>query len=320
MGEQLSYRDAGVDLDAAVEHTRRIAAHVTTGIAGFAGAVPLPAMREALLVGSTDGVGTKLLLAQDLDRLDGLGQDLVAMCVNDLICTGARPLAFLDYLAVGRLDPDVAERIVASIARACEACDCALVGGETAELPGLYAPEHFDLAGFACGVVEREDVLGPERVRAGDAIVGLPSSGLHSNGYSLVRRLISDGALDPDPDLLLAPTRLYVTEVLAALAAGVPVRAAAHITGGGLPENLPRALPEGMRAHLDAETWDRGAAAAAVLATGRVEEAEAFRTFNMGLGMCLIVSQDGAAELCSRIDGARIVGEVRPGEAGVEGV
>ena len=310
MAEPLSYRDAGVDLEAARRHTDALTALVA-GQTGFAAAHPLPAgMREPMLVACTDGVGTKLLLARELGRLEGLGQDLVAMCVNDLACTGARPLVFLDYLAVGRLDPDEAGVIVRAIAAACEAVGCRLAGGETAEMPGLYAPGHFDLAGFAAGVVERAEMLGPHRVREGDAIVGLPSSGLHSNGYSLVRALVEAGALDPDPDLLLAPTRLYVRE-LQAIAAATDLRAAAHITGGGLAENLPRALPEGLGAELQAGSWEPGAAIAAVLATGRVAEEEAWRTFNMGLGMCAIVADGDAA--AAAVDDGRVVGRVVAG-------
>ena len=310
MAEPLSYRDAGVDLEAARRHTDALTALVA-GQTGFAAAHPLPAgMREPMLVTCTDGVGTKLLLARELGRLEGLGQDLVAMCVNDLACTGARPLVFLDYLAVGRLDPDEAGVMVRAIATACEAVGCRLAGGETAEMPGLYAPGHFDLAGFAAGVVERAEMLGPHRVREGDAIVGLPSSGLHSNGYSLVRALVEAGALDPDPDLLLAPTRLYVRE-LQAIAAATDLRAAAHITGGGLTENLPRALPEGLGVDLQAGSWEPGPAIAAVLATGRVDEEEAWRTFNMGLGMCAIVADGDAA--AAAVDDGRMVGRVVAG-------
>jgi phosphoribosylformylglycinamidine cyclo-ligase len=311
VGEPLSYRDAGVDLEAARRHTEALTALVA-GQTGFAAAHPLPAgMREPMLVTCTDGVGTKLLLARELGRLEGLGQDLVAMCVNDLACAGARPLVFLDYLAVGRLDPDEAGVLVRSIAAACEAVGCRLAGGETAEMPGLYAPGHFDLAGFAAGVVERDEMLGPDRVREGDAIVGLPSSGLHSNGFSLVRALVEAGLLEPDPGLLLAPTRLYVRE-LEALAQGAGLRAAAHITGGGLPENLPRALPAGLGARLEAGSWELGPAVAAVLASGRVDQDEAWRTFNMGLGMCAVVP-DGAAA-ARLVDGARVVGRVIAGE------
>jgi phosphoribosylformylglycinamidine cyclo-ligase len=244
MTDGLSYRDAGVDLDAAQRHTAAIAGLIAGSQTGFAAAHPLPAgMREPMLVSCTDGVGTKVLLAKELGRTEGLGQDLVAMCVNDLVCTGARPLIFLDYLAVGTLEPQLASGLVRSIATACQAVGCALVGGETAEMPGLYAPGHFDLAGFACGVVERADMLGPHRVAPGDLIVGIPSSGIHSNGFSLVRALVAAGAIAADADLLLSPTRLYANELAALAEAGVPLRAAAHITGGGFPENLPRALP-----------------------------------------------------------------------------
>jgi phosphoribosylformylglycinamidine cyclo-ligase len=311
VGEPLSYRDAGVDLEAARRHTEALSALIG-GETGFAAAHPLPAgLREPMLVTCTDGVGTKLLLARELGRLDGLGQDLVAMCVNDLACTGARPLVFLDYMAVGRLDPGEAGALVASIAAACEVAGCRLAGGETAEMPGLYSPGHFDLAGFAAGVVERAEMLGPARVREGDAIVGLPSSGLHANGYSLVRALVAAGALAPDPDLLLAPTRIYARD-LRAVAEATELRAAAHITGGGLPENLPRALPEGLGAALEAGAWERGPAVGAVLATGRVGEDEAWRTLNMGLGMCAIVDDGPAA--AAAVDGARVVGRVVAGE------
>jgi phosphoribosylformylglycinamidine cyclo-ligase len=306
----ISYRDAGVDLDAAGRHTAAIASLIAGGQTGFAAAHPIPAgMREPMLVTCTDGVGTKLLLARELGRIEGLGQDLVAMCVNDLACTGAQPSVFLDYLAVGRLDPGEAEVLVRSIARACAAVGCALAGGETAEMPGLYAPGHFDLAGFAAGVVERSEMLGAHRVREGDAIVGIPSSGVHSNGFSLVRALVDAGALEPDPDLLLAPTRLYVNEV-AALRAAADVRAAAHITGGGLPENLPRALPEDLGADLDPDAWEPGAAIAAVLATGRVAPDEAWRTFNMGLGMCVVVPEADVEAAVAAVPDARRVGRV----------
>lgn len=318
MSEPLSYRDSGVDLDAAQAHTAAIAGLIAGAQTGFAAAHPLPAgMREPMLVSCTDGVGTKVLLAMELGRTEGLGQDLVAMCVNDLICTGARPLVFLDYLAVGRLEPELASGLVRAIAAACSSVGCSLAGGETAEMPGLYAPGHFDLAGFACGVVERAEMLGPHRVCEGDLIVGIPSSGPHSNGFSLVRALIDDGSLAADPDLLLAPTRLYVNDLVALAEARAEVRAAAHITGGGLPENLPRALPRGMGAVVDPSSWEPGAAFAAILASGRVTEADAWRTFNMGIGMCLVVPA-GRAEACAEIvPGARVIGRV---EAGPEGV
>lgn len=318
MDEKLSYRDAGVDLDAAQRHTDAIAGLLAGGQTGFAAAHPLPAgMREPMLVTCTDGVGTKVMLAAAWGRTEGLGQDLVAMCVNDLACTGARPLVFLDYLAVGALDPALAGGVVRAVAAACASVGCALAGGETAEMPGLYAAGHFDLAGFAAGVVERADMLGPHRVRSGDAIVGIPSSGVHSNGFSLVRALVDAGALAPDPDLLLAPTRLYPNDVAALAAAGMQVHAAAHITGGGLPENLPRALPDGCGAVLDAGAWERGPAFEAIMGTGRVDPGDAWRTFNMGIGMCLVVPPGAAAAVVDALDDARVIGEVT---AAVEGV
>jgi phosphoribosylformylglycinamidine cyclo-ligase len=314
---RLTYRAAGVDLDAASRHTEAIAELVRGGVSRFAGQVPLPAMAEPVLLAATDGVGTKLLLALELGRVDGLGQDLVAMCVNDLACAGAQPIGFLDYLAMGRIDPERSSAIVASIARACERIGCPLVGGETAEMPGLYAASHFDLAGFAIGAVERADLLGPEQVAVGDLIVGIDSSGLHSNGFSLVRRLVQEGALRPDPDLLLEPTRLYVDDLARLRAARVEVHAAAHVTGGGIPENLPRALPDGARAVLHPDAWTVGEAIEAVLATERVEPGDAWKTFNMGLGMCLVLGQEAAEAACAILSDARVVGYVEAGSGGV---
>ena len=234
----ISYDDAGVNLDAARALTEGIRDLVHGGTTGFAGTLPMPPMRDGVLVACTDGVGTKVLLARQMGDVSGLGQDLVAMSVNDLVCTGARPLFFLDYLAVGKLDPDEAKVIVGSVREACLSSGCVLLGGETAEMPGLYAEGHFDMAGFAVGAVERAEMLGPEKVQVGDVIVGIESSGIHSNGYSLVRKLVDGGAVAPDP-LLLAPTRLYPADIKALQASGVELHAAAHITGGGLPENLP---------------------------------------------------------------------------------
>lgn len=313
----LSYRDSGVDQDAARRHTDAISGLVSAGTTGFAGAFDLPPVRDPVMLACTDGVGTKLLLASELGRVDGLGQDLVAMCVNDLATSGAQPVAFLDYLAVGRLEPELSARVVASIAEACSAVDCPLVGGETAELPGLYADGHFDLAGFAVGVVARSEMLSPDRAQPGDLVVGIASSGLHSNGYSLVRALVGEGSLAADPDLLLEPTRLYVDDVRRLMRAGVEVHSAAHITGGGIPENLPRALPEGLRAVLDPGSWSPGAAAKAVLATGRVGAEEAWRTFNMGLGMCLVLPEHAVEAAVGILEGASVVGYVEEGERGV---
>jgi phosphoribosylformylglycinamidine cyclo-ligase len=310
---EITYRDAGVDLDAARRHTDNIASLVAGGV-GFAGIMELPRMRDPLIVGCTDGVGTKVALAQRLGRLDGLGQDLVAMCVNDLMCTGATPLFFLDYLAVGRLDPDVAGRIVGGIAAACRAVGCALLGGETAEHPGVVSDDHLDIAGFACGLVERDEVLGAHRVTEGDRIVGIASSGIHSNGFSLVRALVDSGVLAPDPDLLLEPTRLYVADMARLRDAGVTLHAAAHITGGGLPENLPRVLPDGLRPAIATDAWERPPVIAAILATGSVPEEDAWSTFNMGIGMCLVLPEAEAARAVELIDGAVLMGYVERGE------
>ena len=270
----LTYADAGVDIAAGDALVRRIAPAarstdrpgVMGALGGFGALFDIGAAgyRDPILVAATDGVGTKLKVAIEAKRLAGLGQDLVAMCVNDLACQGADPLFFLDYLATGRLDVDQAAELVEGIAAACAAVDCALIGGETAEMPGLYRPGEFDLAGFAVGAVERDKVL-PAGVGVGDVLVGLPSSGLHSNGYSLVRRLVEDEGLDwadKGPfgesglaEMLLAPTRLYVHAIRAARAAG-GLRAAAHITGGGVTENLPRVLPDGCGTVVDLELVD----------------------------------------------------------------
>ncbi len=310
---KVTYEDSGVSLEAARAHTANIADLVSGGL-GFAGAMELPGDPDRLIVGCTDGVGTKIALAQSLGRVDGLGQDLVAMCVNDLACTGARPLFFLDYLAVGRLDPAVAGAFVEGVARACRETGYALLGGETAEHPGVVADDHLDAAGFACGIVERDDLLGPHRVVEGDLIVGVPSSGLHSNGFSLVRRLVADGHLAADPDLLLTPTRLYTGDVARLQEAGVDIHAIAHITGGGLPENLPRVLPEGLRPVVDVTTWTPNAAVAAVVATGAVPDDDAWDTFNMGLGLCVVVATSEAERVVALIEGASVVGHIEEGE------
>ncbi len=312
----ISYDDAGVNLDAARALTQGIRDLVHGGTTGFAGTLPMPPMRDPVLVACTDGVGTKVLLARQMGDISGLGQDLVAMSVNDLVCSGATPLFFLDYLAVGRLDPGEATQIVQAVRGACLDSGCVLLGGETAEMPGLYADGHFDMAGFAVGAVERTEMLGPERVVDGDVIVGIESSGIHSNGYSLVRKLVDDGAITADPSLL-DPTRLYPEDIHALRSSGVEIHAAAHITGGGLPENLPRAIPDGLRPVLRRGSWPQAPAIAHVLAAGAVDDDSAWDTFNMGLGMCLVMPHAAADRALSMVRGSHVVGRVEPGPPGL---
>jgi len=302
-----TYREAGVDIDAGNELVRRIAPlarktrtpHVISDIGGFSGLCGIPAdIRDPVLVGTTDGVGTKLKLAFALDRHDTVGIDLVAMSVNDLACVGARPLFFLDYFAAGKLDVDRAEQVVAGIAKACVESGCALLGGETAELPGFYAPGEYDLAGFAVGVVGRGEILDGHEVVEGDAVVGFASTGLHSNGYSLARRVVEKAKLDlaktfPGFDrtlgeVLLTPTRLYA-KPLVELRKTIRVRAAAHITGGGLLENPPRVIPEDLGIRFRSGSWPEPPIFGLLRGAGEIDETEMRRTFNLGLGMVLVV-------------------------------
>ncbi len=323
-----AYRDSGVDIDAGDELVERIKPHarrtmrpeVMGGIGAFGGLFRLgDRFRDPVLVSGTDGVGTKLLVAQRLGRHSTIGIDLVAMCVNDIAVMGAEPLFFLDYYATGKLDVAAAEQVVAGIARACEQSGCALLGGETAEMPGMYGPGHYDLAGFAVGVVERSRILDGSQVQAGDALVGIPSSGLHSNGYSLVRRLLVDGGgfdLATDPgglgrplaDELLEPTRLYPRLLLGAREAW-DLHGAAHITGGGLPGNVPRLLPDGLKAVLWRGSWPVPPVFALLQRVGGLSEPEMLRTFNCGLGVVLAVPRAVGAD-CAEALGGYLVGEV----------
>tara|TARA_Y100001933_G_scaffold180835_2_gene179341 strand:+ start:665 stop:1699 length:1035 start_codon:yes stop_codon:yes gene_type:complete len=307
LSKGLTYRDAGVDIDAGDELVRRIgpAAKATrrpellSGLGGFAALARLPEKyAEPVLVTGTDGVGTKLKLAIDHDRHDTVGQDLVAMCVNDVLVTGAEPFLFLDYYATGALNVDVAERVITGIARGCELAGCALVGGETAEMPGFYQAGDYDLAGFCIGVVERSAIIDGSRLAAGDVLIGLPSSGPHSNGYSLIRRLLELQGVTPDAgllDALMAPTRIYARTVLTVLERH-PVHAMAHITGGGILENLPRifATSEGLAALVDLDTWARPEVFAWLQQAGNIDEDEMLRTFNCGIGFVLAVPADQA--------------------------
>lgn len=305
----ISYRDAGVDIDAGNRLVERIKPMVQatfrpgvlTGLGGFGGLFELPVgrYRNPVLVSGTDGVGTKLKLAQRMHRHDSLGIDLVAMCVNDILVTGAEPLFFLDYYATGRLEVEAAEAVIRGIADGCTQAGCALIGGETAEMPGLYEGADYDLAGFAVGVVEKSAILGAERVRPGDALLAIASSGPHSNGYSLIRKLLevssadlsSDLAGRPLGDCLLEPTRIYVRPLLALLEA-LEVHALAHITGGGLSENLPRVLPQDTLAWVDLDSWDLPPVFRWLQAQGNVARAEMLRTFNCGVGMVLVLPAD----------------------------
>lgn len=318
----LSYADAGVDIDAGNALVERIkpAAKRTArpgamaGLGGFGALFDLKAAgySDPVLVAATDGVGTKLRIAIDTGNVGSIGTDLVAMCVNDLICQGAEPLFFLDYFATGKLDLDQAARVIEGIAEGCLASGCALIGGETAEMPGMYHGEDFDLAGFAVGAMERGQDL-PQGVAEGDVVLGLASSGVHSNGYSLVRRVVELAGLawaDPCPfgpgvlgDALLTPTRLYVQPALAAIRAG-GVRALAHITGGGLTENLPRVLPEGLGASVDLNAWALPPVFRWLAETGGLAEAELLKTFNAGIGMVVVAAPDRAVALAGLLAAA----------------
>ncbi len=333
----LSYRDAGVDIDAGnrlVERIKPIARRTTRsgvlgGLGGFGALfeLPLDRYREPVLVSGTDGVGTKLRLAIELGRHDTIGIDLVAMCVNDLVVQGAEPLFFLDYYATGHLDVDVAAAVVEGIGKGCELAGAALVGGETAEMPGMYAAGDYDLAGFCVGVVEKSEIIDGSRVQAGDVLIGLASSGPHSNGYSLIRRIIERSGVALSSafgdstlgDQLLAPTRIYVKSVLE-LRRHVDVRAVAHITGGGLLENLPRVLPRETKAVIDSAAWPRPEIFTWLQTEGQVEANEMYRTFNCGIGMVLLVpaaEAPGALELlASAGETACVIGEVQTRDAG----
>ena len=307
----LSYKDAGVDINAGDQLVQRIKGvakrtarpEVLGGLGGFGALCEIPTKyKKPVLVSGTDGVGTKLRLAIDLKQHDSVGIDLVAMCVNDLLVTGAEPLFFLDYYATGQLNVDVAASVVEGIGKGCELSGCALVGGETAEMPGMYEGDDYDLAGFCVGVVEKDEVITGEKVAQGDALIGIASSGPHSNGYSLIRKIIEVSGADLSAELdgtalgkrLLEPTRIYVKSLLK-LMETIEVKAMAHITGGGLTENVPRVLPEFTQAVIDTQSWQWPAVFKWLQEQGNVETSEMYRTFNCGVGMIVCVSQDQAA-------------------------
>jgi len=337
----LTYRQAGVDIDAGDDAVRRITplaratnrAEVIGGVGGFASLVRVPSKyREPVLVSSTDGVGTKLKVACLADRHGTVGIDLVAMGVNDILVPGAEPLYFLDYIAIGRLDPGQVEAIVGGVAEGCRQAGCALVGGEMAEHPDSLPPGEYDLAGFAVGIAERQRLIDGSTIRPGDIVLGLASSGLHSNGYSLVRRIVFDvmklRITDPLPgtgrlvaDELLTPTRIYARSIQTLLEA-VEVRGMAHVTGGGVTGNIPRVLPQGCRARLMRNSWTPPPVFETLRKAGRVEDAEMFSTFNMGIGYVVIVASAAAETAARALRGAgeqvTRIGEIVAGERGVE--
>ena len=338
MQNGLSYRDAGVDIDAGdalVEAIKPLARRtlrpeVLTGIGGFGALCALPQKyRQPVLVSGTDGVGTKLKLAFAMNRHDTVGIDLVAMSFNDVLVQGAEPLFFLDYFACGRLDRVVAAQVIGGIARGCELAGCALIGGETAEMPGMYPPGEYDLAGFCVGVVERERIIDGRSIRPGDRLLGLASSGAHSNGYSLIRRILERERPDlgadfggrPLGDALLEPTRVYVKSVLQLIGA-LPVKGLAHITGGGLTGNVPRMLSAGCRAVIHANAWPRPRLFDWLQRQGSIAADEMHRVFNCGIGMVIAVSADDAARAVSLLSeaGERVfeIGEIEADASGGE--
>ena len=337
----LSYRDAGVDIDAGnrlIDRIKPIAKAtrrpgVLDSIGGFGALFEIPTdrYRQPVLVSGTDGVGTKLKLAMEIGKHDSIGIDLVAMCVNDLIVAGAEPLYFLDYYATGKLSLDMAEAVISGIGEGCQRAGCALVGGETAEMPGMYEGDDYDLAGFCVGVVEKSKIIDGSKVAAGDALIGLAASGPHSNGYSLIRKIIEVSGADLSADFhgqslgetLLTPTRIYVKALLALLAK-VDVHALAHITGGGLLENLPRVMPAGTRAVIDSSRWQRPPVFDWLQEHGNVADDEMYRTFNCGVGMVLCVAEADVEQtlvlLREQGENASVIGRIERAENSSEAV
>jgi phosphoribosylformylglycinamidine cyclo-ligase len=334
----VTYRDAGVDIDAGEELVERIKPRVKrsmrpevlAGIGGFGALVevPLDRYRKPVLVSGTDGVGTKLRLAIDTRRHDGVGIDLVAMSVNDVVVQGAEPLYFLDYFASGKLDVDTADRVIAGIVEGCVQAGCALVGGETAEMPSMYHGADYDLAGFCVGIVEKEAIIDGSKTRAGDVVLGLPSSGAHSNGFSLIRKILQISGADIHADLLgtsiidrlMMPTQIYVKPLLR-LMREIPLHGLSHITGGGLLDNIPRVLPEGLEAVLEKKSWQRNVVFDWLQHEGQVADAEMYRVFNCGIGMTIQLAPGDAGRAIAILgeagQEARVIGEVRAGTRGV---
>jgi len=336
----LSYKDAGVDIDAGealVERIKELAKRtrrpeVMTGLGGFGALCELPkGYKEPVLVSGTDGVGTKLRLAMQLNQHDSIGIDLVAMCVNDLLVTGAEPLFFLDYYATGKLNVEIAADVVSGIGRGCEQAGCALVGGETAEMPGMYSGEDYDLAGFCVGVVEKSGIIDGRRVSPGDSLIALASSGPHSNGYSLIRKILEVSGADLNQDCggqplsqaLMAPTRIYVKSLLPLLQE-LDIHALSHITGGGLLENIPRVLPDNCKAVIDTQSWTMPPVFKWLQSAGGVTGREMYRTFNCGLGMVIALPSDQRDEALKRLraagERAYSIGQIAAAQEGEPGV
>lgn len=330
----MDYKSAGVNIDKAdglISDVKRMAqstydANVLSGVGGFGALYELKNYREPVLVSGTDGVGTKVLLAHQIKEYAGLGNDLVAMCVDDVVCSGAKPLFFIDYLAVGKLEDDVYLTLVQSITEACKSAECALIGGETAELPGMYPPDEFDLAGFTVGVVEKSEIIKPDYVREGDVVIGIESSGFHSNGFSLVREAVRQKGLDLHRDYgfgelgkaLLTPTRIYAP-VLLQLLKRFPgqVHGISHITGGGIPGNLNRVLPPELDAKVDKTAWTIPPVMEFIVREGEIAESEAYKVFNMGIGMAVIAARESAATMVEFLNAAEfrshVIGETVSG-------
>ena len=338
-----TYKDAGVDIDAGnefvnkikplIESTRRRG--VMAGFGGFGGffALDTAEMKEPVLVSGTDGVGTKLMLAIEMQKFDTIGIDLVAMCVNDIACCGATPLFFLDYMATGKLKPDEHIELIKGIADGCRQSECALIGGETAEMPDLYSKNDFDLAGFAVGIVDREKIVEGHNIGIGNAIVGIDSSGFHSNGYSLVRKILRDNSLDLSKtydgldrelgEMLLEPTIIY-SRLVKQLGREFEIKGIAHITGGGLLENIPRILPRTVQASIELSSWSIPQIFRFLQGLGSIDDTELLRVFNCGIGLALVTPQENAKELVSAIEGAgygaRIIGKTRQRPEGAPGI
>jgi phosphoribosylformylglycinamidine cyclo-ligase len=340
----MDYRDAGVDVEAGRAFVDRIRSMVNStarpevlgGLGGFSGFFQLPAgYKEPILVSGTDGVGTKLKLAQALDRHDTVGIDLVAMCANDVLTCGAEPLFFLDYLATGHLNPDQLEQVIQGIVEGCHLSGCALLGGETAEMPGFYSAGEYDLAGFCVGIVEKSQLLDGSQVRIGDVAVGLASQGVHSNGFSLVRKVIADRGFDWSDrtealagkslgEVLLTPTQIYVKPVLAALKQGLEIHGMAHITGGGLPENLPRCLGAGQAVKIHSNSWQILPIFEWLSREGDIHPLDMFNTFNMGIGFVVLIKPDQVTETIRHFElqniAAYAIGEVISGHGELVGL